>query len=973
MDRLAFAAWSLDLDDGHYAQALAGVGVLTAARRSREQRLLAIRNEIAVTEEPYLPTVLAQLFQAMHQSNGMLAWRLPASWSRQRDPAHVLPAARIMAEGWRQFLEISSGKVRLMLSWQGADLGSLMTCATVLQHPAVGTVSVAVADMFPSDGRTEWRWPFTLATLPADPLAELFREERERLPLSWPYSFAVADRDHARGEILVCRRSLRETLARVNADRLQRRMALVLLLEDDREPWSTARPLLQALAAGLSADGIALVDNPASASSADLLQALRRVADGLTHNREIDVVLQETFGATVTLLANRDILRLSHLNHTITDLTARLKKLPRNSMLKISRIAASQFGLPDEEEVAGITRASAICTRHVDGSASEICTRHLAACIDTQRISFSFQSEGGEATALSEVSRGVRELEARQRQSVEAPRYIQHRLFRKSGHELVEEQRRLEVGVPVLLKVRIGPSDRQWQAAPNAFPDHVLPKNRKYNRLMIVFHEPAHLDQPLTAELRLPQGGGPSTEATFTFTPRQAAPFQGRITVLHRGRVLQTALVCALVCEPGASEDPVFAITRQIETQVRGSLADLDSRRAFDMAFVMNHTVDERPLLTVVSSRRAWARDLTGLAEPVARINAELSNVATSVADYGGGLLTPANHALFARLARIGANLYARLFLDELQETQSEGLNLEQQEYLQIVSTRPDALVPLEFIYQYGMPDKNATICPHAVDALKNATCPTPCPRVAQPRAYVCPLGFWGLSKVIERHVYNPKLKLPDQPELTVQAEPLKGRDRLDLDQGAVLGYSKEVPDSAVSGVKDLLRQRFKEKVNVVTDWDQWHAAVRDTKPTLLVAFPHNEGSEEDIQLEIQDKFLDTLLLATEKDYVHVPEAAYPLVLLLGCDVAGTAQQYASHVGNFRRAGAAVVLSTIATVFGEHAVSVGEKFISRLLDEQRPRTNRLGELLRDVKREAVAESLPMALCVVAFGDADWRL
>ena len=33
----------------------------------------------------------------------------------------------------------------------------------------------------------------------------------------------------------------------------------------------------------------------------------------------------------------------------------------------------------------------------------------------------------------------------------------------------------------------------------------------------------------------------------------------------------------------------------------------------------------------------------------------------------------------------------------------------------------------------------------------------------------------------------------------------------------------------------------------------------------------------------------------------------------------------------------------------------------------------LGEALREVKRQALLDSLPMALCVVAFGDADWRL
>lgn len=116
-------------------------------------------------------------------------------------------------------------------------------------------------------------------------------------------------------------------------------------------------------------------------------------------------------------------------------------------------------------------------------------------------------------------------------------------------------------------------------------------------------------------------------------------------------------------------------------------------------------------------------------------------------------------------------------------------------------------------------------------------------------------------------------------------------------------------------------------------------------------------------------------------------DGAYPLLLLLGCDTASSAQQYANHVRYFRQAGAAVIVSTIATVFGPHAVKVGEKLLGVLLAIQRqsnaaaqagtPRQADavpcLGEALRDAKRQALLDSLPMALCVVAFGDADWRL
>ena len=138
-----------------------------------------------------------------------------------------------------------------------------------------------------------------------------------------------------------------------------------------------------------------------------------------------------------------------------------------------------------------------------------------------------------------------------------------------------------------------------------------------------------------------------------------------------------------------------------------------------------------------------------------------------------------------------------------------------------------------------------------------------------------------------------------------------------------------------------------------------------------MLAFPHNEGTRQNVRLEIGGALLPTLRLPAE--YVRSPDAPPPLVMLLGCDTASTAEDYANHVRYFRQAGAAVVVSTIATVFGPQAVAVGEKIVKRLVGGEEGKFSRLGELIRDAKREALGESVPMALCVVAFGDADWQL
>ena len=98
-------------------------------------------------------------------------------------------------------------------------------------------------------------------------------------------------------------------------------------------------------------------------------------------------------------------------------------------------------------------------------------------------------------------------------------------------------------------------------------------------------------------------------------------------------------------------------------------------------------------------------------------------------------------------------------------------------------------------------------------------------------------------------------------------------------------------------------------------------------------------------------------------------------MLLLGCDVTNTATPgaYARQIGIFRQAQAALVLGTVATVLGADTAKVAGKLVTRLSDTAKKSTERFGDVLRQVKREAVAESLMVAMCLAAFGDADWYL
>lgn len=985
-NRHGLAAWSLEADDERFAQACAALGILNAAARRQRRRRIDLLEQLAAkrTEVDRIADIAA-VFRSMRDGDKPLDWEMPALAGLAR-----FPSASVLAAAWQKYVDDAPWGTRIAVKSRGRRWGGLLPMLRTLQQAPVGAGSVFVADAFAWDGQVDWQLPFSFAALPDDPLADAFSDFRTYWREPWPYRFCVADRSQARVEMLVFSGPLRHVAGQLLAKGVRCRAALVLLLggiDDDADVEDVAR----IVARELSAEGVVCVTPPAEAEPDWGMQALVRLGDELTHDRPLDVALPMAFGEGVIAFLSRDLVQLSHLSNSVDRIAGRLKALPPDASLVVSeRSLDDLIHVPDfvdsletaepREGLAGASPPEEGGAPAMADALRKVSPKILARNISGSRGAYGYYRESDEASSLTEVTNEVRKHEAARAAEQPETRYVQHSFWRTEAGELVEERQCLIVGTTVMLRVRIGPPDERWQAAPEPFPAHELPRNRRRHRLQIVFHEPTQLDAPMAEALWLP-ASGPSSVAEFVFTPREPAAFQARIAVLHRGRVLQTVLIHTRVVPQGVRAGAGEGITQQIEARVREHWSDLGTRRRFDASFVLNQTNAERPLLTGVAGKRAWATDLGGIREPVDTINQLLSEVAYSVADYSGGLTQGDNLKLFYKLARVGSDLYSVLVADHLQQLHSGGMDVEEATHIQIISTRADEVVPFEFIYQYPPPDDEGSVrfCPDALEALKAGACPGHCDGQQEPGRHVCPMGFWGLRKVIERHIYSPAVSgRPDGAELIVQAEPAGDRVRLQLDQPALVAYSKEVKHGEVSPVIAILAAHLNGRVQEVKDWDEWKATVTGSRPTLLVAFPHNTGDKQDIALEIGGKAFKTLRLPRE--YVHV-DGPYPLVMLLGCDVASTAQQYANHIRYFRQAGAAVVISTIATVFGPHAVKVGEKLIEGLLSisgqaDDAPGANTetcLGEALRAAKRQALLDSLPMALCVVAFGDADWRL
>lgn len=967
MDRGQLSIWSLGLTDEEFPQAFAALGAF-AALQTRLLRRLVPNNDVDWAIAPDI------LCEALNKNDGLLRWRVPSLAGHDavlfRTPVGVVPFPRAedalaMWEQFRSLLTDQSSRLSLRIAVQnrGAPIAQIVSAITLLSEPAIGADSVFLDAAFPSDGRIQWNWPFVISTLPDDPLTEHFAKFQAYRPPDWPIRFAKLERGLPNTEVLVIGASPTEALMSMLTSKIRPLSRLVIVA--DQEPATDERTdkLARALVTLADAEGVVLVKTGVSA--AEFAEQTKQFAYDLTHNYPIDVALARVWPKATKML-NRDLLTVSRLNHALIRTSRELRKLDANVQIDLSTDSAMMLGLPLQEVESPLLTRSDLTKHRFSSFAPDV-----ANAIESMQHSYTYQREGAEASAISEL---LREVEAKRLlATAQEPRYVRQQSWCKHGDDLVEERRGYQVGRTVLLNIVIGPRRDGEVTAPGPFPQDKLPFNADGHSLQVMLYEPRQFKQPMLQDIHLPIAGDSET-ASFTFTPRLEGAFEARVCVLHRGRVLQTLLLRTQAFPQSVElSQNVLGIVLDEETRVHHDWTNLSDRGHFDMAIVLNHSADGEPRATTLAGNRAWATDLRGIDEPVRDINNLISEVAMSVADYANGLDQGKNPELMVELARVGSDLYSMLYPEQLKKLATEGFDVgdDSIHYLQVVNARADTVVPLEFFYDFNAPTPEATLCPQYRKALEDGQCPRNCARSKAPQDHVCPMGFWGLRKVIERHVFDAKAARPPDAEFVLQVEDANERQRLNLLAGAVLAHSQKVAGQDLTPLVKTLENKMGRIVPIVNDWKEWCTQVRLQEPTMLIAFPHNDGNGRNVSLEIGGNTLFTLGLSSE--YIRVQGAPPPVVFLLGCDVAGTAQTFSSHIRYFRQAGAAIVVSTIATVFGPHAVRVGQAIVEALVDNDLAADGRIGEVIRNVKRQALLDSVPMALCVVAFGDADWRL
>ncbi len=554
-----------------------------------------------------------------------------------------------------------------------------------------------------------------------------------------------------------------------------------------------------------------------------------------------------------------------------------------------------------------------------------------------------------------------------------APRFLQAQVFDAERDKLL--RRSWRAGVLHSIRVRVGLPAEEWIESGVRFPDEELPKDEAEYRLTLVFSEPWLLDHPLIGEISLPRVGNSTFHSFPLWVKADAERVEGRLIVLYRNRILQTALLRGPVArDPDAAERG--GIELQIEAVVRPVLSGLGERSPFGAALLLNHDSRAVPRLTRIADDHAEILAAGELQELGEWFDRRLSEVATSRRDFEGGLGAAATVELLRDFATHGSMLYDYLVKDMLGEDRFAGDGP-----IQILSTRVDAWLPVEFVYDRKAPLPDAPLCPNAAEALRAGRCDDTCPTGKEAAECICPLGFWGMRRVLERHAHDPSFARSLRGvDFALQAEPVAGRETLAVLGDTLLGASQRVGKSCPGSLDEIA-----QTVEAVTgrpprraeSWSDWAASISEGEVPLQVLLVHTDRVSEGGLLQKMEIGEDSWLSVANLDESYVrdrPEKRPPLVLLLGCETGAPEISFLGFVGKFRRSGAAIVLSTGSTVHSVHAVPVAKRYLevlARLIREGGATT--FGEVMRTARRELLADGYPMVLCLAAYGDADWRL
>lgn len=545
------------------------------------------------------------------------------------------------------------------------------------------------------------------------------------------------------------------------------------------------------------------------------------------------------------------------------------------------------------------------------------------------------------------------------------PRRVQAELYHITPTRMDKLERSFTAGQPHHLTVWIGDPRTGAIQAEARFPEENLPKGLAFYPLTVIFSEPQHCPQPQTATIFLFPERRSSTECAFEFATRSDCPdFRGRLVISYQDQVLQTLLLTGKVLADPAQPGPETKFNLVVEADLQSDFnraPELPGRDAHLLAEIRSDD------LCVYMQVKGQAREYCiPDFKPLIKTISEQFEVLAKTPDKFQKLSDPACEKLLCALAEHGYALY-----DELAAQLGSSHPIFQPDVtrLQLLSTQ-EALIPLELIYQADdFIWSGARLCPGAEQALREGQCkckPEEEKAAAAGKA-ICPLRFWGLSRLIERH------KIPREADLSEdlpRLNPTREIPALNVVELAVFAASNRASDY-VADLQTMVQDNFERASALLLDWDAWQKAVQEIKPSLLLMVPHAKEQDGFLALEIGKNSLLKVNQVREP-YVRSQSDQHPVALILGCSTANSEISFESCASYFRRRGAALTVTTLSPVLARHVAPVAVCLLKELklaAKEQRS----FGTALLRTRQTALADGYPAVMTLIADGNMDWPI
>ncbi|MCL5744987.1 MAG: hypothetical protein M1541_13850 [Acidobacteria bacterium] len=579
----------------------------------------------------------------------------------------------------------------------------------------------------------------------------------------------------------------------------------------------------------------------------------------------------------------------------------------------------------------------------------------------------SFDHESGNATLLADVTAAVApQLRAT---PVAAPRQLQARVFDGPQASAEPLTRAFRADALHRIDVRVAPPELDWLSAGEPFPEWMLPSSESGHDLTVILSEPALLPSPQVARIHLPPAGASTLRSLPLRTLPTTTRVDARILVLYRNRVLQTVILAGAVAADPREVPEDRHISLATEVAVNPGMLDLDRERGCAGALVLNHDDAGTPRALKIVDDHAELIALDGVEQWVKDVETRLGDCDWGAQDFSG-LTSPGSVGLLEFLARHGCLLYRAVVKSQfLDQAMAEAPRL------QVVAARPETRLPVEYFYELPSPRQGAPLCDRAGEALANGAC-AGCNRDKGDQC-ICPLGFWGLNRVIEWHLYRPQ----DRRELTgadfaIQQSLAACRKRLEPLASAVLGASRKADmgvKGSVTGLQTKLAAAVPNSAGPASRWAEWRQDICTLSPSLLVLIPHTDRDTDRIlTMEIGGDVL--AIDHIDESCIRGPQTSSPpIVLLLGCETGSADISFEGIVSQIRLFGPSVVVSTSTRILGRQATVVAAEFLEQLAAWRGKPNATFGDVMLAVRRGMLGKGYPMILSVASYGDADWRL